>query len=104
MEEEIDTMADVYGELNDFDKRFKGTGPTQDDSSSEDGATYTSNDKTDPTKLLQKKNELLMERLFKAEKQLEDMQDTYKAISSDNENLKDKKIVDLVKRNKQLHI
>ena len=41
-----------------------------------------------------------MERLFKSEKQLTDLKETYEAIATDQDSLKDKKIIDLAKRNR----
>ena len=45
-----------------------------------------------------------MERLFKSEKQLGDMKDTYEAVISDKDSLKDKKIIDLAKKNRVLQV
>ena len=45
---------------------------------------------------------MLMERLFKSEKLLGDMKDTYEAVISDKDSLKDKKIIDLAKKNRAL--
>ena len=45
-----------------------------------------------------------MERLFKSEKQLNDMKETYDAITSDQESLKDKKIIDLAKKNRVMQV
>ena len=45
-----------------------------------------------------------MDRLFKSEKQLEEMRQTYEAVISNSDSLKDKKIIDLAKKNKALLI
>ena len=45
-----------------------------------------------------------MERLFKSEKQLNEMKDTYEAVISDKDSLKDKKIIDLAKKNRVLQV
>jgi len=45
-----------------------------------------------------------MERLFKSEKHLKDMQETYNAITSDQDSLKDKKIIDLAKKNRVMQV
>ena len=45
-----------------------------------------------------------MERLFKSEKQLKDMQETYNAIASDQDSIKDKKIIDLAKKNRVMQV
>lgn len=46
----------------------------------------------------------MLDRLYKSEKQLADIRETFEAVSSNSESLKDKKIIDLVKKNKALHI
>ena len=45
-----------------------------------------------------------MERLYKSEKQLAEFKDTIDTLSTSAESLKDKKIVELVKKNKALYI
>jgi hypothetical protein len=52
--------------------------------------------------MLEERNRILMERLFKSEKLLADMKDTYEAVVSDKDSLKDKKIIDLSKKNRAL--
>ena len=52
--------------------------------------------------MLEEKNRMLMERLFKSEKQLEDMKGTYEAVVSNQDSLKDKKIIELSKKNRAL--
>ena len=53
-------------------------------------------------KILEEKNQILMDRLYKAEKELNDMRETYQAVVSDSESMKDKKIIDLAKKNRAL--
>jgi hypothetical protein len=43
-----------------------------------------------------------MERLIKVERKNEEMKETVDAISSNQDNLKDKKIIDLAKKNRNL--
>jgi len=43
-----------------------------------------------------------MDRLYKSEKELNEMKETYQAITSDSESMKDKKIIDLAKKNRAL--
>jgi hypothetical protein len=43
-----------------------------------------------------------MDRLYKSEKQLSEMKDTFEAIVGKSDSLKDKKIIDLSKRNRAL--
>lgn len=45
-----------------------------------------------------------MDRLYKSEKELGDMRSTYDAVVSDNEALKDKKIIELAKKNRALQL
>lgn len=45
-----------------------------------------------------------MERLLKAERQNAEIKETFDAISSNQENLKDKKIIDLAKKNRNLQM
>jgi hypothetical protein len=101
--DEIDNMADVYGDLNDFEARLKGNQNKyrQNDDSSEEEAPI---DRANPVAMIEEKNRMLMERLFKSEKLLGDMKDTYEAVISDKDSLKDKKIIELAKKNRALGI
>ena len=103
MEDDLDNMADVYGDLNDFEQRMKGSQSkyrnTGDDDSSEEEKPI---DRANPVAMLEERNRMLMERLFKSEKQLGDMKDTYEAVVSEKDSLKDKKIIDLSKKNRAL--
>ena len=45
-----------------------------------------------------------MDRLFKSEKELNERRETYDAITGSNESLKDKKIIDLSKKNRALYL
>ena len=91
------------GDLNDFDKRMRGTKPRNDESSSEDEDNDPV-DRKDPLSMMKEKNKILMDRLYKSEKHLEEMKQTYEAVISTSESLKDKKIIDLAKKNKALQI
>ena len=98
---DIDGMADVYGDLNDFEKRLK-KGPNAmnyDENSSDDEKVI---DRKNPLALAEEKIKMLMDRLFKSEKELNDMKETYESITGTNESLKDKKIIDLAKKNRAL--
>jgi hypothetical protein len=98
---DIDGMADVYGDLNDFEKRLK-KGPNAmnyDENSSDDEKVI---DRKNPLALAEEKIRMLMDRLFKSEKELNDMKETYESITGTNESLKDKKIIDLAKKNRAL--
>ena len=92
-------MADVAGDLRNFDQKLR-TGHIQpEDSSDEDTAPVNRND---PVAVLEEKNQILMDRLYKSEKELNDMRETYQAVVSDSESMKDKKIIDLAKKNRAL--
>ena len=97
-------MADVYGDLNDFDKRMNRgkVYRENDDQSSEDEAEEV--DRSNPVSILQKKNEMLLDRLYKSEKMLQDMKDTYEAVTGSSDSQKDKKIIELAKKNRQLQL
>ena len=53
---------------------------------------------------MEEKNRVLLDRLFKSEKQLNELKETVEALSSKAESQKDKKIVELVKKNKALNL
>jgi len=53
---------------------------------------------------LEEKNRVLLDRLYKSEKQLDDLKQTADVLKSDNDSLKDKKIVELSKKNRALQI
>ena len=107
---DVDEMKDVYGDLNDFDQRLKGTsglkfGAGNDDSSEEDvEPAELIKRRQDPLWQEQEKNRVLIDRLYKSEKQLEDLRDTVEALSQSAETAKDRKIVELVKKNKALSV
>jgi hypothetical protein len=105
MEDDIDIneMADVYGDLNDFEKRLK-KGPNAmnyDENSSDDEKVI---DRKNPLALAEEKTRMLMDRLFKSEKELNDMRETYESITGTSDSLKDKKIIDLAKKNRALQL
>jgi hypothetical protein len=54
--------------------------------------------------MAEEKVRMLMDRLFKSEKELNEMRDTYEAITGSSESLKDKKIIDLSKKNRALYL
>ena len=90
--------------MNDFDNRMKNTGGHRpaDDDSSDDDAPHVPINRNDPVKVLEEKNRILLDRLYKSEKQLEDMSGTYEALASKNDSLKDKKIIELSKKTRAL--
>ena len=53
--------------------------------------------------ILKEKNRILMEKLFKSDKQLKEQQELVESISSNPKNdAKDKKIIELAKKNRSL--
>lgn len=106
----IDEMRDVYGDLNDFEKRMKATkqvDPYANNSSEDEGSDEgrdLQKKKNDPVWQLNEKNRILIDRLYKSEKQLNELKDTFEALGSNSDNLKDKKIIELSKKNKALTI
>ena len=58
----------------------------------------------DPLFQVNEKNRILLDRLFKSEKQLEEMRQTIDTLQSGAESQKDKKIVELIKKNKALSL
>jgi len=96
----------IDGDLNNFDKRLKQTNKPYDNSSSdeESGAKPQVVDRKNPIWVLEEKNRVLLDRLYKSEKQLDDLKQTADVLKSDNDSLKDKKIVELSKKNRALQI
>ena len=84
---DIDEMKDVYGDLNHFEQRLKGTtGNYHKDSSDEDNTPEEDMDlakkRNDPMWQLNEKNRILVDRLFKSEKELKEVKDTIDALAS----------------------
>lgn len=90
------------GDISSFDRKLKVGKYHRADSSDSDDGDARKIDRNDPVALLEEKNQILMDRLFKSEKELADMRGTYDSITADNENLKDKKIIELAKKNRAL--
>ena len=101
-DEDLDQITGAMGDISSFDRKLKvGKYHRADSSDSDDGGARKI-DRNDPVALLEEKNQILMDRLFKSEKELADMRSTYDSITADNENLKDKKIIELAKKNRAL--
>ena len=91
--------------MNAFDNKMKKTGGLRaaaNDDSSDDDTNHQPINRKNPVAVLEEKNRILLDRLFKSEKQLEDMNGTYEALASKNESLKDKKIIELSKKTRAL--
>jgi len=58
---------------------MKGGAPAQDADSSDEEQPIN---RSDPVALLQEKNRMLMDRLYKSEKQLNEIKETYEAVVS----------------------
>lgn len=113
-EEEDD---DIYQDMKDFDKRLKtksdpffGTN-AQGDSSDEEtvGGGHTAHRPlmTSEVDVLKEKNRILMEKLYKADKQLGDQKDLIETVTGktmQSDNIKDKKILELAKKNRTLQL
>ena len=84
-----------------FEKRLKKGATNKVDSSSDDEKII---DRKNPLAMAEEKVRMLMDRLFKSEKELNEMRDTYEAITGSSESLKDKKIIDLSKKNRALYL
>ena len=95
----------IDGDLNNFDKRLKQSNkPYGDNESSSDEEPRVNKvvDRKNPVYILEEKNKVLLDRLYKSEKQLEEIKSTYDVLKSDNDSLKDKKIIELSKKTRAL--
>ena len=97
------------GDLNNFDQRLKQSkqpygGGDNDSSSEEEVRTNQVVDRKNPVYILEQKNKVLLDRLYKSEKELEEIRSTYDVLKSDNDSLKDKKIIELSKKTRALQI
>lgn len=94
-------------DLSSFEKRLKGNRNLEDqhDSSSSEDESSTKRGFTTEVDILKEKNRILMEKLFKAEKQLNDHKEIVESIQSGGKtDAKDKKIIELAKKNRQLQL
>lgn len=101
---DLDQITGAMGDMSSFDSKMKKGKFHQADSSDSDDDNIQKIDRSDPVAILEEKNQILMDRLFKSEKELTDMKSTYDSVISDNENLKDKKIIELAKKNRALQL
>ena len=100
---DLDDQVGVMGDLSSFDRKLKAGQQMQADSSDEDDGVMPI-DRKNPMAIMEEKNQILIDRLYKAEKELGDMRGTYEAITGDSESLKDKKIIELAKKNRALQL
>ena len=112
--DEGETNGDIYQDMRDFDKRLKTTKDdpffnNNHDSSDEDhgnsGGAPAKRLPMTELDILKEKNRVLMEKLFKADKQINEYKEIIETVSSktsQSDNLKDKKILDLAKKNRTL--
>ena len=100
------TLTD--NDLNDFEKRLKpSSDPFLQHSSSEDDDEDEGSAKprfSTEADVLREKNRILMDKLFKAEKQTAELREAVEAVSGKAADLKDKKIIELVKKNRALQL
>jgi len=54
--------------------------------------------------VLKEKNQILMDRLFKSDNQVRDYKETFDSVASSNDSLKDRKIVEMAKKNRALQL
>lgn len=54
--------------------------------------------------VLKEKNSILMDKLFRADKQIEELKNAYESVASTSESAKDKKIIELAKKNRALSL
>ena len=108
LEADVQASANTMNDLNRFDQKLKSaTNPFgKDDSSSdeEDGGSRPPRRPQTQVEILTQKNQILMEKLFKSEKQVQDLKDTYEAVTTSYDNIKDKKIIELAKQKRQLQM
>ncbi|CDW71896.1 UNKNOWN [Stylonychia lemnae] len=100
-------MEEVYSDLNDFEKRLKVNRNLEDQvqSSSDEEDTNVKPRFTTEADVLKEKNRILMEKLFKSEKQVNEYKEMVDAISNGGKaDLKDKKLIDLAKKNRSLQL
>lgn len=94
-------------DLQDFEKRLKG-GPdgfldNHDSSSEEEGPVRPK--MVTEADLLREKNRILMEKLFKSDKQLQEARELAESISKGaTSDIKDKRIIELAKKNRSLQL
>ena len=95
-------MAD----LDRFDKKLKSAnnpfGNNDSSSDDEDSGNRPPRRPQTQVEILTQKNQILMEKLFKSEKQVQDLKDTYEAVTTSYDDIKDKKIIELAKQKRQL--
>lgn len=98
-------MDDLYHDIGNFEKKLKYTGPLgqtqQDDSSSEDERPINEMD------IIQDKNRVLLEKLYKSQNQVKEYKtiiDTIQNSDSTDINFKDKKILELARKNRDFQV
>ena len=100
-------LMGVDGDLNEFDNRLKysknlvGSDPYGHDSDSSDDEIKQPK-KQGPMAIMEQKNRALFDRLNKSEKEMAELRHTMEALAGDVDSQKDKKIVELVKKVKQM--
>ena len=88
--------------MDQFDNRMRGARLFGDgDSSSEEEASGPRRPATQ-LEVEKQKNSILMDKLFRAEKQVQDLKDTYEAVTTSYDDIKDKKIIELAKQKRNL--
>ena len=91
-------------DLNDFEKRLKQSEPFFEGSSDEEEEETKKPRFATEADVLKEKNRILMDKLFKADKQTAELREAVEAVSGKAADLKDKKIVELLKKNRALQL
>lgn len=97
-------MEEIYQDIGNFEKRLKYTGPigTKVESDSSDDEPPL-----DETGRLQDKNRVLLEKLYKSQNQVKEYKEIIDSIQnngSSDTNFKDKKILELARKNRDLQV
>ena len=91
--------------MNDFEKRLKQSEPFFGGSSDEEDEEEAKRPRfATEADVLKEKNRILMDKLFKADKQAAELREAVEAVSGKAADIKDKKILELVKKNRALQL
>lgn len=103
-EDDINQQAAAFDQMNKFDKMHGASDSSDDDQRQQYGVLPKQATTTTASESLAQKNQILMERLIKAERKNEELRSTIEAVSGNQDNLKDRKIIDLAKKNRNLQM
>ena len=104
-EDDINQQAAAFDQMNKFDQMHGASDSSDDDRRQQYGGVLPKQaTTTTASESLAQKNQILMERLIKAERKNEELKSTIEAVSGNQDNLKDRKIIDLAKKNRKLQM